>query len=561
MTQERTWLSNEHKLFLFVILLSVSWMFLLTYNFSFFWEDGQILELFKNYESQKDQYSATQVMKTVVAMLFHPFKLSEFYKKTCGCCSFYAINYLCRPLSDIMDRVHTGLFGINLFHHRIAKAFLFSFLIFLYFYFLWRPFKESCGKSSGRTSVLQENVLFPVLILCYLLVLPEFFIAVLYYVDLLILTLFFSTASLFLFYFFYNKDCGMFKSSLLFFGIVLFAQMSILMKHVARINFILILFFLLITNRKKLLQPRYFLLVLALFFLSFPFLGLFDIFSGESIYAVVGMSGHLGHEVGTIEVLLSFIKTLHLSFIPHAEFLLLLLLATAAFHFLAVVKKNNCSSSVVDTTPVKNIVVWSGIWFLLEAFSSFISRGFVIEKMFFLRFEFSIFIFPQVLFVISYAYFVYRTYFSNRKWIYYVILLFLLLSIGHNILRLNDWRGGWGGYFLGYDTARQYVDAHEKQAVLLIKETHASPTYFLSNNTIAMIPELTNSSVLKSFMAQYSTVFIVHTESLDFNNKEIRNIANLTVNDESPYGMLKKIVGKYYKHKMYLYKVYNLSLD
>lgn len=195
------------------------------------------------------------------------------------------------------------------------------------------------------------------------------------------------------------------------------------------------------------------------------------------------------------------------------------------------------------------------MWFLLEAFSVFIARGFHMERTFFLRFEFSLFIFPQVLFVMSYAYFVYRKYLNGKKLIYYVIILVMLLSIGHNVLRLNEWRGGWGGYFLGYDTARQYVDDNSNDAILLLPIDHSSPTYFspMSRNTQAMVADLTNSSVVRSHGTNYSTVYIASRQRLFFDDLKIINIINLTIADTSPYGRFKRIINRYYSNEIYLY--------
>lgn len=548
---------NEFLFFLFFVTFSFAWMFLLTYNFNFFWEDGHALAVYKDYKHNPEQYTPKSLAKLFVTTLFYPFKNSEINKKTCACCLVYKLNYMCRPLHDAMYSILIGSLGINIIQYRITKAALFSLLMLIYLYFLWQPLKDFWEKNKKQKNILSKNILVVVLITAYLAVLPEFFIATLYYVDELFSTMFFATLALFLFYFFYNKDCGKIKTILLFLGITIFTHISILIKHVARINFLLIFSFLLLTDKKKLIQPKYFLLILMLLFLSVPFLGFLELFSGESIYTIMGISGHLGGETETFELLLNFIKTFHLSFIPHAKFLLIFLLFMAGLHIYALLKKINHQHASINTTPIKNIVIWSGIWFLLEAVSLFISRGFNMERMFFLRMEFSIFIFSQILFVSSYAYFVYNKHFIGKKIIYYTIILILLLSISHNVLRLNEWRGGWGAYFLKYDAARTYVDEHEKNAVLLVKESHALPTYFVSNNTIKMIPDILNVSVIESFAKNYSTILVAHTVPIDFMSERMQNTINLTIIDKSPYGMFKKIIGRYYESKIYIYTFIN----
>ena len=363
------------------------------------------------------------------------------------------------------------------------------------------------------------------------------------------------------FFFLYNNDTIQNKwlISALFFIIIFFTQLSILTKHVGRINFAVIFLFLLFTNYKKLFKPHYFILILTLFCLSFPILGIFKVFSGESILSILGISNHMGIQEttrGILSTLILFLKTFPYSFLPHAFFLTLLFFIFLIFHLFAVFTKKN-SIDDEHTKAICSLCIFSLFWFLFAAISMFIARGFIFDPLYFTRFEITIFLIPQALFLLSYCIFIWRKYYSNQKIFHYIILIFLLLAILHNTQRLNEWRGGWGAYFLGYDTARQYVDEHAEHTALLVPLDHASPTYFVppSTNKHIMVADLTNSSLVHSFLENYTAIYIANRGPLFFDDASIINIANLTIIDSSPYGIIKKVIGKYYPNPMYVYKL------
>ncbi|MBI4140846.1 hypothetical protein HY485_03345, partial [Candidatus Woesearchaeota archaeon] len=142
-----------------------------------------------------------------------------------------------------------------------------------------------------------------------------------------------------------------------------------------------------------------------------------------------------------------------------------------------------------------------------------------------------------------------------------VVILFILLGIFHNAVRLNEWRGGWGAYFLGYNTVRQYIDDTSHDAILLFRWDHMLAIMFdpESSNTQAMVKDkdLTNSSILRYYARNYSAVYITNRRPLVFNDSSIVNIANLTIVDKSPYGVFKMAVGRYYSEPFYLYLLNN----
>lgn len=537
-------MQRKKLLFIVVFLFSFLWMLSLTYNFNFFWEDSYIIGQYNIYRNDPEAYTPLKLIALFVDTLVAPEQ-------------FYGISYGWKPMQEqFIYQFIASTLGINILVLRVSKALLFAGLVTLWFWFLAPLFSVS----EKRISLFHAPFVMVVLLWLYLLFIPESWLMTLYFEDTLLLTLFFATLPLALFYFCYNNDKiqNKYVLSLLFFIMVLFTELSILTKHVGRINFLLILVFLFFTERKKILTIRYGLLILVLFSLSFPIVGFFKVFTGVPLVDILGISTHTGIESttgGITSLLFTFVKTFPQAFLPHAFFLLLLLVITLLLHIAALCLRKQPSSDPYTFT-MRSLSIFSFWWFLFTSFASFIARGFIFDNMFFLRFEFMLFIFPQALFIISYALFIFKKYYSLQKIFLCLILIFLLFAVLQNIQRLNEWRGGWGAYFLGYDTARQYVDEHAQNAVLFVELTHASPTYFVppSTNQHIMTGDIMNSTLLRSYAKNYSTVYVTQRYPLTFSDPSIVNVANLTIIDNSLYGRIKKLIGRYYVPKMYIYK-------
>lgn len=533
-----------------IIVFAFFWIFSLTYNFNFFWEDIYLLGQHKICQTTPAQCSPQNMFVNFIKTLYQP---SQFEN----------IRYGWKPIQEeFIYPFLASIAGNNLIYHRIIKAILFTMLFYMYWWFLFKPTENFKPKNSEP--IFSNNYLIPVLAFTYLLVLPEIWVAALYYVDTLILTLLFSTSALAIFYFSYDSDNLKNKTvqAISFIAIVFLTNLSILTKHVGRLNVFLITAFLVLTAPKKCTKKKYVFLLTVLLFLSIPVFGLTKATFGGSFYDVLGLNAHINAEnKGLFNIIYDFASTIHLSFLPHAIGLIILFAITAILNIYAIIKKKQKNTE--STISLHNIMIFSAIWFLLEAFALFIARTFVMDPKYFLRFEFTIFLFPQTLFILSYVQFVHRKYFEKNKLFKIIICLLIIGAILHNTVRLNEWRGGWGAYFLEYDTARQFIDKQAKNSILLVKMDHAAPTYFAcdkTNNTIKMIADLSDVNAIKSFALNYSDVFVAqHQQQIKFKNKQILNIANLTATDNSPYGNLKSLLGKYYQDKIYIYKLQNIK--
>lgn len=462
----------------------------------------------------------------------------------------FSAGYGYRPLNNLYIVFLPTLFGSNIMYHKLFKLILTGILFIICFRFLMSESKEE--------AMISEHIFFCFLGITYIMVLPEFWLFSLYLIDSMLFATVMEMLALWLFFFHYFPNSASLKKyTFIFFFIVFFTHIATLTRHFGRINFILIFLFLLFSDRKKLCSWRMVALILTLFMISIPVMGILK--TGDFL-EVTGLKAHTGAQGWTQLILnnLDYFKTLHLSFLPHTFFLIILFLVFFALHIYARwihrQKENEETMQNEMTKSLKHLVLFSFFWFLLTSFTLFIARGFVFDRTAWLRLEFMVFMIPQTLFLISYEYYVFRRYFSKQKFVKYMLYFFIILAILHNVQRLNEWRGGWGAYFLGYDTVRQYVDEHAEHAVLILPFDHASPTYFFSTNQHKMEAGQTNISLLREYKENYTHVFITNRHELMFNESSVVNIANLSIQDYSPYGLLKKAIGRYYKQPMYLYE-------
>lgn len=535
---------KEFLIFSLVFALSFLWIFSLTYNFNFFWEDSEYLRTYERYQAAPENYTVSAIASQLLGYLVDPQQ-------------FYNISYTTRPLSLKFPRMLPLIFGTEILYYRIFNALLFSLLITLFFSFFYK-----INKAAGLCCSF--------LLTLYILVLPETWMFSVYLIEELVQALLFSTLALGLFFFFYRNP--MLKNkillTLLFFAIVFFTHLAILIKHVGRINFLIIFLFLLFIDKKKLTAPRHAILILSLFTLSVPIISFIALFKGSTLLEILGLTAtHAGVQaVAQESFILLFLKTFPLAFLPHAFFLTLLLFV---FMLLHVIGKKSIKEDVKEQQKeeekdgqgeelylLKEFALFSFLWFLLAAAGMYIARGFDFPSLSFLRFEFSLFIVPQALFIVSYAFWVYKKFFPSKQWMRYVIYGLLILAILHNTVRLNEWRGGWGAYFLGYDTVRAYVDDHASHALLLTAFDHGMPTYFVSNNnnTLEMFGDF-NSTFFDDYLSRYSTVFIVARYPIDYNSSMIARSFSIPIQDNSPYGLLKRSINKAYPSPMYIYEL------
>ncbi len=533
-----------------VFLVSFLWFYILTYNFNFFWEDTWVFDEYEN------------SIKAPEAYTFKALTIS-FAKLITNKDILYEVRYGARPLNPFYVSLFASTFGLNVIHQRIAKAVLVGILFVFIFLFVKKIGKQEEVIFSYKRFSLNNQSILCFLLLSYILMLPELWILTLYIVDSFLITMVFEVIVMCLFFFYYNNDQIKNKLilSILFFCIAFFTHIVTLTRHIGRINFVLFFLFLLLTDKKKILTWKFGSLIVVLLLISFPVFGIISagVGSTSKMSDSLGITEHTGTTgtMGLFYLSIIFLKTVHLSFLPHGIFLGVLLILFIVFHIYAYLNARKEKTEQVcdkDVILLRNIFIFSFIWFVLVVFVFYIARGLVFDIVSFLRCEFVIFIVPQTLFIIAYTQFVYKKYFSKKIVFQYLIYLFLILAILSNVQRLNEWRGGWGSYYLGYNTVRQYVDEHAEHAVLIIPFDHASPIYFFSTNQHKMEVEQTNISLLKEYQKNYTSVFITNRHELIFNESSVVNIANLTIIDDSPYGRIKKAMGKYYKRPMYLYE-------
>ncbi|MBI4141695.1 hypothetical protein HY484_02095, partial [Candidatus Woesearchaeota archaeon] len=218
-----------------ILALAFFWILSLTYNFNFFWEDSYILGQYNSYLQQPEAFSTKNIASLFVDAVIRPEQ-------------FFSVNYGWKPLQEgFIYQFVVKLFGNNVLLHRMFKATLYAMLMLIYFCFL-KQLSSNYGSNI-------KNKIFLFLSFSTILLLPEIWTAQIYLVDTLILTLLFSTTALFIFYFYYDKYTN-YLTPFLFIFIMILTQLSIVTKHVGRLNVAIITLFLLFTQPKKILQKK-----------------------------------------------------------------------------------------------------------------------------------------------------------------------------------------------------------------------------------------------------------------------------------------------------------------
>jgi hypothetical protein len=302
---------------------------------------------------------------------------------------------------------------------------------------------------------------------------------------------------------------------------------------------------------------RYFSLILVLFFFSVPIEGIIQaaFSSPASAINVLGLKSSGQVDENFFYFMFTFLRTAYSTFLPHAFFLLLLLFSFLLFHLYGYLRKNQPTNNEEEYLQfLKHLGLFSFLWFFLTVFVFNFARGVVFDRTSYLRFQYSLFVVPQAIMILCYTQYVYKRYFSTKKVIQHIVFFFIIFSVFHNIIRLNEFRGGWGAYYLGYDTVRQYIDENAKNALLVVKHDVGLPVFFFSSNSITMLSNITDGTALSEYKQNYTQLFIASPYELQFDDNSVINIANLTIRDASPYGKFKKMLGKYYLSPMYLYE-------
>jgi len=498
-----------------VFLLSFLLQFLLLYNIDLFWED----EIFLDTALSKYEISINHIG-------------SNFFSALLNTKQFYEVKYLDRPLHNFMTSVFVYLFGIDVFMIRAAKIFLFSILSVLMFFFAFR---------------VSNNLLASFLISAYFIVLPENWFINFYAVEALLYANIFTVLAVFTFYFFYCVDTiNRYWSIVAGIFIVIFSRVAILIKHQSRTNFFLFSLFLLLTDSKKLLRPKYFVVILVLLSISFPFFGVFSFNESTNLGTHMGINS--GNDI--FYKFETFFNTLPISFYPHAVFLLISVLILSMALFLSLKNKQNFSNNEIRL--LRQAVIFFAVWFILETTVLFIGRKLVFEEHSMMRYYYAYLLFPQTLLLFTFAFFLIRLN-RNEKWKVYlnlILVILIFMAVIHNMYRLNHDRGGWGDFAIGWQNVRNYIDSNANNSVLVAPPW--TPFFFKQNNSLYTTSDLDNSLYLKNLSRKFSAVYVAN--QAPFNRSYLNLTTTLTVNDTSAYSKIKSFIGRKSSAHFYVYR-------
>lgn len=429
---------------------------------------------------------------------------------------FFQVNYGIRPFHNIFTSVLSYLFGINIIIMRLTKVIMFSIIPLILFLF--------CIKTS-------KNYLTSFLVSVYFILLPENLFLNFYLIESLPYSTLFLVLSIFIFFFYYYEKS---YSKLLMcfngFLIILFTRISILIKHQGRIAFLLFGIFLAYLYPKKLIKTKYWLLILLLLIISYPILGIFNNTTSTDVSQHTGITTFNDAS----NAMITFVKTLPITFYPHGVFLAILFVVILFLNIVFIYLK---ASVVEDNHVLKESIIFSLIWFVLGAITLFIGRTLVFEPgNYMMRYYYSYLLFPQTLLLFAYP----HHFLSKYKFriIHYIIIFFLILAIFHNGYRLNSARGGWGDWILGWQTVRDYVESNNQTDVLIVLSP--PPFYFRSKDKIIISEYTLDKTKLFNISKSFKNIYVVLDRAeLEYKPDYLYLNTILKVSDSSIYNTFK----------------------
>lgn len=465
-------IKKNKTLYIMILIFAAAfiWALFFTYGMPFFWEDivwhfDYPLEI----EGSGKLQSTGILLKDFVKEFISPARLLRVaYDGT-----FYA-----RPYSYLVYKLLLVIFEHNVLMHRIFKGIVFAISALLIYLIIGRV-----SKLFALIGVLLYISSAEIWIaLCYLCVVGFYSQCAMIAAVLLFLKLL-------------DKSGADRKTIWLYYGlIILLTQFANLMEGSARYSAVIFLLTVLFFRKKEL---KYHLLpLIVLLFFQIPVLGFIArIFTGVPEYPI-DIWRHNPLNEGNPTPLIELIKTGMSNFkypllaLGWISFILISFLLCAYIIYIILSKKGFISTDKVYSNYVLNEKTFlSFTWFAAAFFMVMLSRSFMYDGPHnWCFYECSYFIAPWIIFVCIFAASVGGVMKRYLKAVTLGLCMMLLLSQSAlNLVRLNQFRGGWGNYFCAWDNTRKYINEQSNNAVVFTAtEMCYRPFVFRNSNNEIM---------------------------------------------------------------------------
>lgn len=409
-----------------------------TKGLPFFWEDFEFFHL----DNANPYTSVPQIIKSYIREFFAP---GRFFH------AGFETKFSDRPYQYLNNSLLGMLFGDNILFYKIIKSLIFALSAFLIFFVINRA-----------------STLFALLGAFFYITSPEVWAGLAYNSDNTLYAQFFTLLAVAVFFSLLERKYLNNMSLWLFYSLILvISQFSVLAKNDARYLAVLCFFTIFLFQRARIWLHLPMLIALLIF--EIPVFGLVSKFFFGVSQPVINIASYNSRPF------LDSLKTISQNYIfPLTAigrlnlivFLIILIvgaLIMISHHF------KRTKSSATGSLIVNEQVFFSFFWFIFALLMVAEAKNFKYEGLS----DYSLvvctfFIVPFIIFLCNCIPLVtHRAGKFNLPLKGICAALILTQIFIFNIPRLNQFRGGWGNYFCGFDNARKYIIKNSQSALVL----------------------------------------------------------------------------------------------
>lgn len=456
---------------LLIVVISSLWMYLFTIGVPFFWES---ISMFNHAKEE------------VVPLL----------KQRTTPSIFFEVNYSTRPWNRVLWCIQGKVCGTSLddiWKHRILKAIVFGLVSAMVFCII--------TLLSGYKFGLLGSLLYGA---C-----PEVWFSivdpVVDHIYMHLITL--SGILIFLIYFLKYRELNIFARISLACVIFILTLTSIFIKQEARYLFPLFLVSIAFALKTEIFKSSYkglLFLILGLGIICFPFLGIIrNLFTGvwHPLFLVPASGNHLGVSGMLYKAASNFKNIIPILGRYNLLFIAISFVVIAIKHF----RWKRGDASRKD----KFSLIFVSCWFFGVLASNFLIDGWNYAPRDYQSIHFDIVYAPYVIFITVLFYHLGLSLKGKAKnIILFFCLALLMMNFLVNVNRLNQNRGGWGGYWIAWGAMSGYIDKHFDSAAVVTAPTTENPAYFSKPGNAILFGDFYDKKYMRDLSLKYKKVFV-----------------------------------------------------
>lgn len=537
-----------------VFIIAALWGIFFTYGFPFFWED------FSMYRFDKEIYPISQVseaifpwlMKTFVAFVRELFSASRLFQVG------FTGSYADRPYMHLIWDAFTTFFGYHVEWFRVVKAAFFALNAWLLFFIVRRV-----------------SLFLSVLAVLLFISSPVIWLSLVYSCDMSVWAQMGTLCAFVLFLKLTEKHNRKVRELWTYYGLIyVCVQFSALTKCDGRYFACVFAAALLLFRRKEVLAHAPMLGILL--FTGIPVLGFLKKFFLSSAFSPFATAWH--NPMSLSETFRSVIRNIRYPIMAVGIFLLVAVILAFIAHIAAM--KHRATPVTAGQEPVPGLLPERAFLFILWFIASFlmtaVARGFNYNGPKDIQIiDLSFLVYPFIVFLAYYILLVRDILPATwRRFFVVFMTICILLQILLNLVRLNQFRGGWGNYFCAWKNAEKLIDKTVDHALVLAANMIIYKPFVFreSHNTVrnSVVPgrqiqaPFTQMDYIQSCFEteSYKDIFVVTWQKQKFQgvSPKVSLKQQWVVDGDSGdwYDTIKRAMGRASRPEVYVYQfVYN----